>query len=155
MSTVKQVRLAALLTLALVAGTAQAQSQVSGQTRLQPDWGDEFDASGTARFRGSVWLGGGWWLPPNEYQAWFDGTLTVSCQGLTPFATYVINGSAYFTADSHGRATLTLSPFTAVGLGSGKAGHLGASFQVTVARQVTADTYVNNVLLGSIQVKLY
>jgi len=156
MSTVRLVRLAALLSLALICGAAQAQSfQVSSNTRLQPAPGsDEPKASGTAKFQGSVelWLS---WAGSGVYDAFFSGTLSVSCRGLTPLATYRINESAYFTADSNGRATLEVSPFFAAGLGWFGLRRGSAYFDVTVARQATesAGIYVD-VLEGVINVSL-
>jgi hypothetical protein len=158
MSTVRLVRLAALLTLALICGTAQAQSmsfRVSGSTRLQPAPGsDEPKASGTATFHGGVdlWLFG---AGSGVYDAFFSGTLSVSCRGLTPLATYRINESAYFTADSNGRATLNVSPFFADGLGWFGLRRGSAYFDITVARQASesAAIYVD-VLGGAINVSL-
>jgi hypothetical protein len=161
MSPVKQVQLVVLLVVAaaLLAGARTAQGQVyevSGNTRLQPSpFGDEPDASGSAYFEGDVWLGPSW--GSSMYQgAYFDGTLTVNCRGLTPFATYQINESTSFTADSNGAAKLKLSPFSAVG-GGYLLRRMYVSFQVTIERQVTDSnppTYVD-VLQGSISVRVW
>ena len=87
--------------------------------------------------------------------AYFDGTLTVNCRGLTPFATYRINEAEFFTADSNGAAKLTLNPFSAIG-GGYLLRRMYVSFQVTVAQQTdpTGTTYVD-VLQGSISVRVW
>jgi hypothetical protein len=157
MRNVKLVRPVALLILALVCGTAQAQYQVSGNGRLEPVPGcDEPSASGSATFRGSVGLGASW-IGSGYYDAYFGGVLTVSCRGLTPFAVYRINESTSFTADSRGRAAVRVDPFYAFGLGWGTR-NVNASFDVTVARQVIqpdGTTAYDDVLQGPINVRVW
>ena len=161
MSPMKQVQVVVLLLVAaaFLAGARTAQGQVyevSGNTRLQPSpFGDEPDASGSAYFEGDVWLAPSW-ASSLYYDAYFDGTLSVNCRGLTPFATYQINESTSFTADSNGAAKLTLNPFSAFGGGYGFR-RMYVSFPVTIARQVsgsTGTTYVD-VLQGSISVRVW
>jgi hypothetical protein len=156
MTSMKRFALAALFTLALISGTARAQFApipVSGSTRLQPsEFSDEPAAKGAATFEGTLtWF----WSWDGYLFASFGGTLDVSCRGLTPFATYRIDGSPYFTADSSGRATVTVSDFSAVGGLSPRPNH--AVFGVIIWRQVTESdgtvTYVE-VLEGGFDVKL-
>jgi len=80
---------------------------------------------------------------------------------LTPFATYLLyepstfTELAYFTADSNGSATLEVSPFIAYGYGWRWSGNrrVSAESQLVVAREVSADPYVN-VLYGVIHVRV-